>query len=156
MTDTNQTDDGLREQYATAIRALNDGGTLADLDEEDAVYRLADTVLAVRDRRLDQLAAGRATWKAKAEEIERDRDRLASQVDQLIQRLDQYADRGIQSGERAEQAEGAVARVRAECDAMEQAMADGHASLSRLREHIGRIRAAVDAPKAEQPSREAR
>lgn len=142
---------GLREQYATAIRALNDGGTLADLDEEDDVYRLADTVLAVRDRRLDQLAAGRATWKAKAEEIERDRDRLAAQVKQLIERLGQYADRGIQNGERAERA---AARVRAECDAMDQAMANGHASLSRLREHITRIRAAVDAPKAEQFSGE--
>ena len=35
-------------------------------------------------------------------------------------------------------------RFLAECDAMEQAMANGHASLSRLREHIARIRRVAD------------
>ncbi|MFJ2202427.1 hypothetical protein [Streptomyces violaceusniger] len=40
-------------------------------------------------------------------------------------------------------AEAAVADVRAECDAMEKAMSQGHASLHRLREHIGRIRDAL-------------
>ncbi|MTE20294.1 hypothetical protein F0L17_14485 [Streptomyces sp. TRM43335] len=35
-------------------------------------------------------------------------------------------------------------RVLAECDAMEQAMVRGHASLSVLREHIDRIRAAAE------------
>ena len=41
-------------------------------------------------------------------------------------------------------AQAAVERVTAECDAMEQAMSAGHASLSRLRTHIARIRAALD------------
>lgn len=39
---------------------------------------------------------------------------------------------------------GHQAAILAECDAMEQAMANGHASLSRLREHIARIRRVAD------------
>ncbi|MFD8545595.1 hypothetical protein [Streptomyces sp. NPDC059649] len=102
------TDEALREQYTQAIsRTCPD-----DLNEEDA-RKLAEAVLVVRDRRMEQLAAGRATWKAKGEEMERDRDRLATQVDQLILRLGQYANRGIANGERAEEAEATLARVRA-------------------------------------------
>lgn len=106
-------DADLREQYAAAVRALSPGGgTLADLDDEHDVGALVDAVLAVRDHRMEQLAAGRATWKAKGEEIERDRDRLAAQVDQLISQLGQYADRAIANGERAETAAVALARIR--------------------------------------------
>ncbi|RXS84181.1 hypothetical protein EST92_11525 [Streptomyces sp. TM32] len=101
------TDEALREQYTqTIIRACPD-----DLNEDDA-REVADAVLAVRDRRMEQLAAGRATWKAKAEEMERDRNRLATQVDQLISRLGKYANRGIANGERAGEAEATLARVR--------------------------------------------
>ncbi|MEU1663619.1 hypothetical protein ABZ547_08385 [Streptomyces sparsogenes] len=106
-------DDGLREQYAAAIRALNDGGTLADLDVDDDVYRLVDAVLAVRDRRMEQLAAGRERFKRLGEEVQRDRDRLAAQVDQLIERLGQYADRAIANGERAERAAAENAALQA-------------------------------------------
>lgn len=42
----------------------------------------ADAALAIRDRQVEQLAAGRATWKAKAEEIEADRDRLRAELGQ--------------------------------------------------------------------------
>ncbi|MFH8813077.1 hypothetical protein ACH4GZ_38760 [Streptomyces hygroscopicus] len=45
-----------------------------------------------------------------------------------------------QARERAEQR---LDRVLAECDAMEQAMANGHASLHRLHEHISQIRSAA-------------
>ncbi|MDJ0342247.1 hypothetical protein QMK19_03475 [Streptomyces sp. H10-C2] len=41
---------------------------------------LAKDVGVVRDRYVEQLEAGRETWKAKAEEMEADRDRLAAQV----------------------------------------------------------------------------
>lgn len=44
---------------------------------------LLDAIMAVRDRRMEQLEAGRATWKAKAEEMERDRDRLARILDSV-------------------------------------------------------------------------
>lgn len=41
---------------------------------------LAGDVGVVRDRYVEQLEAGRETWKAKAEEMEADRDRLAAQI----------------------------------------------------------------------------
>lgn len=46
---------GLRDRYAAAIRALNEGGTLADLDEENDIGALVDAVLAVRDEELEQV-----------------------------------------------------------------------------------------------------
>lgn len=74
--------DGLRERYADAVECaiglnVNCGGT-------EGVHRVRDAVLAVRDRRMEQLTAGRATWKAKAEEIERHRDRLAATLDEVL------------------------------------------------------------------------
>jgi hypothetical protein len=63
-------DDGLRTQYAAAIVR---GGGCVDL------AAATDAVMAVRDRRLEQLTAGRATWKAKAAEIEAHRDRLLAE-----------------------------------------------------------------------------
>lgn len=45
-----------------------------------------------------------------------------------------------------------AAAVLAECDAMEQAMADGHASLNRLRDHIARIRTALAAQPQDGPT----
>lgn len=66
---------GLREQYAAALG-------------EHVGYRpdapLIDAVMRVRDRRMEQLANGRATWKAKGEEIERDRDRLAATLREVL------------------------------------------------------------------------
>lgn len=100
-------DQALHELYTTAISRWH-------RDPELPLYTQgADAVLAVRDRRMEQLAAGRATWKAKAEEIERDRDRLATQVDRLTARLGQYADRAIANGERAEAAAATFTRLRA-------------------------------------------
>jgi hypothetical protein len=73
-------DDGLRTQYAAAI-AADDGHPWDTLCPETQGSYLdnADAVLAVRDRRMQQLTAGRATWKAKAAEIEADRDRLLTE-----------------------------------------------------------------------------
>jgi len=89
-------DDGLRDQYATAIVR---GGGCVDL------AAATDAVLAVRDRRMEQLAAGRKTWKAKAEEIEADRDRLLREFPWLRA-----------SDEDRQQAEAKLAAVRALTD----------------------------------------
>jgi hypothetical protein len=77
-----QTDDELREQYVAAVERLRDTGGLYSVEDAER-DRIAEAVLRVRDRRMEQLSAGRATWKAKAEEIERDRDRLAAEVERL-------------------------------------------------------------------------
>jgi hypothetical protein len=96
-------DSPLRQRIAEALRDFPVACWTPD--------NIAGRVMRVRDRYVEQLEAGRATWKAKAEEIERDRDRLAKQVDQLIARLGEYADRGISNGERAEQAEAVLREV---------------------------------------------
>ncbi|MFI0822253.1 hypothetical protein ACH4TX_42230 [Streptomyces sp. NPDC021098] len=67
-------DDTLREEYAAAARRLGHPSWEAD--------ELAAAIGDVRDRRMEQLVAGRATWKAKALETERDRDRIAAERDQ--------------------------------------------------------------------------
>ncbi|MEU8473729.1 hypothetical protein [Streptomyces hygroscopicus] len=84
-------DDALREQYAAAIRALNDGGTLADLDEDDDVHRLANAVLAVRDRRMAHLAAQAARLEPAIIEQERQATR-AEQAEATLARLRRLAD----------------------------------------------------------------
>jgi hypothetical protein len=68
--------DLLRERMETAIAELS-------YYERDDARLIADAVMAVRDRFVEQLAAGRATWKAKAEEIERDRDQHAAAIDRV-------------------------------------------------------------------------
>ncbi|MEV0915444.1 hypothetical protein AB0I93_14385 [Streptomyces sp. NPDC049967] len=50
-------DTGLRDRIAAAVRGLNeDGGRLADLDEENDVFALADAVLAVLPAPVDRAA----------------------------------------------------------------------------------------------------
>ncbi|WP_448333557.1 hypothetical protein [Streptomyces sp. DSM 41534] len=100
MTDTNRTTDALREQYAVAIRALNEGGTLADLDEDDDVRRLADAVLTVRDRRMEQLRADRdriaddlRSWAGRLSQKVQDEQKRAEQLAAVLREvLDQFAD----------------------------------------------------------------
>lgn len=148
-------DGALREQYAAAIDGLRDNGGIYSIEDAER-DRIAEALLAVRDRRMEQLAAGRQTWKTKALEMERDQDRLAVQVDQLTGRLGQYADRGIANGERAEQAEVILARVRAECDAIARDVRGKNpVALAGFREANARIRAALDGSPAEQPTPEA-
>jgi hypothetical protein len=63
----------------------------------------------------------------------------------VLQRVAPEALTPHQARQRAEaERDQHAAAVRAECDAMEQAMARGHASLNRLRDHITRIRTALD------------
>lgn len=169
-------DDSLREQYAAAARRLGHPSWEAD--------ELAAAIVDVRDRRMEQLAAGRETWKAKALEMERDRDRIAAVLGEvLLTFVNKVPGRRIpcvQSGpvdvvtlgkwrsvlasaaERPwwgqldtmraelEQAQAAVARVRAECDAIAR---DVHGknpvALAGFREANARIRAALDGPAAE-------
>lgn len=87
-------DDGLREQYTQALAAHDCAKIGVDVPGPDHdfwnIWRAsADAVLAVRDHRMEQLAAGRATWKGKAEEIEADRDRLLEQRAQLQHQIEQ-------------------------------------------------------------------
>jgi hypothetical protein len=96
-------DSPLRQRIAEALRDFPVACWTPD--------NIAGRAMRVRDRYVEQLEAGRATWKAKAEEIERDRDRLAKQIDQLIARLGEYADRGISNGGRAEQAEAVLREI---------------------------------------------
>jgi hypothetical protein len=83
----------LRDRYAAAIwERQNPGRHWADCEhpwQADAEAD-ADAVMAVRDRHMQQLTAGRATWKAKAEEIERDRDRLADSDARIRQLADRW------------------------------------------------------------------
>lgn len=65
-------------------------------------------------RRLDQTTAGRATWKAKGEEMERDRDRWQQRARKADRATNLLAD----SHRRAERAEAALARVRDRCQAV--------------------------------------
>lgn len=53
--------DALRERVADAIRGLNQGGMLADLDEDSDVLALADAVLAVLPAHTDRAAVLRET-----------------------------------------------------------------------------------------------
>ncbi|MEU5426891.1 hypothetical protein AB0H73_14980 [Streptomyces olivoreticuli] len=70
-----------------------------------------------------------------------DRNQLGARVSTL-----EY----VASNNRAHHHEAArvLEHVRTECDAMEQAMSTGTASLYRIREHVTRIRAALDTPGA--------
>lgn len=72
-------DDSLREQYAEAVaqEVTSSKGLLG------IIPRITKAVLAVRDRRMQQLAAGRETWKQKALEMEAERNRLADEVERL-------------------------------------------------------------------------
>lgn len=97
--------DGLRESIAAAIltglcRRLGEG------EWTHAVNDLTDAVLGVRDTELQQLremysqqSAANAAYRL--------------QIDELIRRNSEYADRAIANGERAEQTEAAIARVAA-------------------------------------------
>ncbi|MGW9022579.1 hypothetical protein ACWGOE_13965, partial [Leucobacter chromiiresistens] len=86
------------------LRVLADRAARGVLSEAEGV--------ALR-RRVEQIINGRATWKAKAEEIERDRDRIAAEL---------AAERRRTGQRRAatQQAEAAIERVRQMTDAWEQ------------------------------------
>ena len=69
---------GRRGDYAAALAqsfAGSEGGRLE---------RMTDAALAVRDRRMEQLAAGRETWKRKALEMEADRDRMLALLGEAV------------------------------------------------------------------------
>jgi hypothetical protein len=154
----NETDNPLREQYAAALWEAAEHNIIAEwiccepldpshelcaqgyaamrmiraliIDDPEA-YKpapLADAVLAVRDRRMEQLAAGRATWKAKAEEIERDRDRLLTESPWLRA-----------SDEDRQTAEATIARIRQLADRWENALTPD-------RRYAEALRAALDGP----------
>jgi hypothetical protein len=72
-------DDGLREQYAAAIDQLHDTRGIYAIDDAER-YRVADAVLAVRDRHLEQLVAEIATADRIRAEVQVDRDQLAAKL----------------------------------------------------------------------------
>lgn len=94
-------DDALLEQYATAIRALKAGGTLADLDEDDDVYALTRAVLAVRDHRVEQLSARIAELEKQVAEDADDYAKLADHNEATCEAV-----------QRRDTAEAALERVR--------------------------------------------
>lgn len=73
---------------------INDDA-LDQLYERLAKAERAADLLAGSHRRAEQALAGRATWKAKAEEIERDRDRLAAALDRLRDLMSRYERRVV-------------------------------------------------------------
>ncbi|MEU8829385.1 hypothetical protein [Streptomyces sp900116325] len=83
--------DNLREQYAAAISAKIDG-TAGCANG----HRLADAVLAVRDREMERLKLLVAA---------------SSEPGQAVRMAAQYADRAIENGKRAEEAEAERNRV---------------------------------------------
>jgi len=136
------TPDGLRSQYSAAI---DEGFRTFDADETEDAYlieHLADAVLAVRDRRLEQLTTDLATADRIRAEAKVDRDRLAAELaavgsaasvaaleditvrsvqqltevradrDRLAAKVDYARGQVVQMSERAEQAEAALAAVR--------------------------------------------
>lgn len=127
-------EDARRTTRVASIRNLLDragrgvliGGTEGELlrQQVEAELRLSD-----------QLRAGRETWKAKSEEIERDRDRLAAEVDSC---------NAQQWPQRLAGAEAAIERVRGECAAIERDMYG--AEDDGMRAAIVRILAALDRP----------
>lgn len=83
-------DDALREQYAAAIDKLRDSGGVYSLEDHER-DRIAEAVLAVRDRRMEQLGqyADRGIANGeRAEQAEAERGRLAAVLREV---LDQFA-----------------------------------------------------------------
>lgn len=128
-----------REQYEAqvhkALRDYGEGdedpGTGSDYGDQTAV------VMRVRDVEVERLRA--------------ERDQLAGQVDQLIDRLGQYADRGIANGVRAEQAEATIARVRAFAEDM-RTWCSPHGIAA---DYADRLEAVLGGRAVEQPTGEA-
>ncbi|MCP9205531.1 hypothetical protein [Streptomyces cucumeris] len=132
----NALDDALREQYAAAIRDAACSGDCGETEEECSRTRIqpfvwhrgrldevsgapemfVDAVLAVRDRRMAQLAAGRQTWRTQALEMERDRDQAEEATRRILdQRQELAAERYAwqERGDRAEAERDAAYRERA-------------------------------------------
>ncbi|MCU1612607.1 MAG: hypothetical protein JWO98_147 [Frankiales bacterium] len=147
-------DDGLREQYAAAIRAQAETGNVR-------YEALADVVLAVRDRRIEQLTAERdqsedAAWRFLAQrqemaaeryEWQRRGDRAEAERDSLGREADRLRKDWVQMRTRAEQAEATIARVREVGPDLEvAATAIGLAEPAReaMRAASRRIRTALD------------
>lgn len=117
--------------HATSVCEIGDparcGGGCRDV---------ADVVLPVIEQHTAQLRSGRATWRTKAEEIERDRDRLD---DELDRRADLHADTERQlrvelraAVERAEQAETAARTLRGLHESAEAAVTRVHEHMQNL------------------------
>lgn len=138
--------DGLREQYMAAIDAVTGGKCPMDI---------IDAVMRVRDRRMEQLAAGRETWKAKAEEIEADRDRLLCESPWL-----RASDEDRQAAETAlAMQKGISADLRVESRARGEKLATAEAKVARVLDLVTRtglidpaeLHAALDTPAPRQP-----
>ncbi|MFJ8144663.1 hypothetical protein ACIQ6R_06260 [Streptomyces sp. NPDC096048] len=93
----------IRRERLHNLLARADRGTLTS-GEVAALRDLVDAEI----RGADQLRAGRATWKAKAEEIERDRDSIAAALElakERARKAERAADLLADAHRRAEQAE---------------------------------------------------
>jgi hypothetical protein len=85
-------DSRLRARYADALWEANGPAAAEDAN--------LDAVMGVRDRYLEQLAAGRETWKRKAIEMEADRDHWLRFIERVTTNHMQFsvirADRSVQ------------------------------------------------------------
>lgn len=116
----------LRAQYAEALAGhAGSKAFLAEGSEWDharaAWYAHADAVLRVRDRELEQLQQMYAEQSAANAAY-----RL--QIDDLIRRNAEYADRAIANGQRAEKAERAVDLLAEQYRALEEQLAEARAA----------------------------
>ncbi|GHJ34284.1 hypothetical protein TPA0910_87170 [Streptomyces hygroscopicus subsp. sporocinereus] len=95
-----QTDTGLREQYAAAIDRLRDSGGVYSLEDHER-DRIAETVLAIRDQRMEQLATRIAELEKQVAEAAED-----------YAQLENHTDATCEAVQRRDAAEAALARVR--------------------------------------------
>ena len=101
---------GANEEAPNMLRVLADRAARGVLTEgEGAALR----------RRVEQLISGRATWKAKAEEIERDRDQHAAELEELRAVLKYEHKRANDAIDREETAEQAAEEQRRRADIFE-------------------------------------
>jgi hypothetical protein len=159
-------------QFTPAEAALLRQHVFAEIRDADTARAVArsnlrhvQTIVPDMDRLAcenEQLRAGRETWKAKAEEIERDRDRLAADLeraDAVTAETKRLLERRTTTlRQRAERAEAAIERVRAAAEQLRSAsvLADGEPHTNRERGVIAavvRVLAALDG--TEQPTTEA-
>jgi hypothetical protein len=115
-------DTGLRDQYAAAINAKIDG-TAGCANG----HRLADAVLAVRDREMEQMRLLVAA---------------SSEPGQAVRMAAQYADRAIENGERAEQAKVERDRVQEQACRTAESLRHAEERIESQRRHITELKRA--------------
>ncbi|MER6103599.1 hypothetical protein ABT115_15075 [Streptomyces sp. NPDC001832] len=146
----------LEAENAKLIRWHREDGTALDKARR-AVDHLADRYRGA-ETRAEQAESARDQARAEASEARAVVERLkllvaaSSEEGHAVRMAAQYADRAIENGKRAEQAEAAIERVRALADLIEI----GAPWTANHRDTAGRIRAALDQPQQPAPANRAK